>query len=140
MTVLLCALAFVSPPCSGRGGHSVVVPPPRGGESLLAAPPVRERPRFAAFVCIHRHEAAWDDAGDPYWGGLQFDKTFMATYGADVMIRHRGEGAGGLGLADSWTPAEQIEVAMRAYDSGRGFGPWPNTARDCGLSTTPVAV
>ena len=34
--------------------------------------------------------------------------------------------------ADHWTPIEQMWVAERAYRSGRGFYPWPNTARYCG--------
>jgi hypothetical protein len=37
------------------------------------------------------------------------------------------------GTADHWPPAVQIAVAIRAYASGRGFYPWPNTARACGL-------
>ena len=37
------------------------------------------------------------------------------------------------GTANNWTPMEQMWVAERAYSSGRGFGPWPNTARMCGL-------
>jgi hypothetical protein len=89
--------------------------------------PLRVRlERFEAWVCIHRHEAAWNDAGDPYWGGLQMDRGFMLAYGRDMIARHRG------GLADTWTPAEQIVVAERAYSS-RGFAPWPNTARSCGV-------
>jgi hypothetical protein len=82
--------------------------------------------RFEAWVCIHRHEAAWDDGSDPYWGGLQMDRGFMRAYGSDMIRRHRG------GLADRWTPAEQILVAERAYAT-RGFAPWPNTARSCGV-------
>jgi hypothetical protein len=82
--------------------------------------------RFEAWVCIHRHEAAWNDRGDPYWGGLQMDRGFMRAYGGDMIRRHHG------GLADTWTPAEQIVVAERAYAS-RGFAPWPNTARSCGV-------
>jgi hypothetical protein len=82
--------------------------------------------RFEAWVCIHRHEAAWNDRGDPYWGGLQMDRGFMRAYGRDMIRRHHG------GLADTWTPAEQIVVAERAYAS-RGFAPWPNTARSCGV-------
>jgi hypothetical protein len=82
--------------------------------------------RFEAWVCIHRHEAAWNDRGDPYWGGLQMDRGFMRAYGGDMIARHSG------GLADTWTPAEQILVAERAYAS-RGFAPWPNTARACGV-------
>jgi hypothetical protein len=82
--------------------------------------------RFDAWVCIHRHEAAWNDTGDPYWGGLQMDRGFMRAYGRDMITRHHG------GLADTWTPAEQIVVAERAYHS-RGFAPWPQTARSCGV-------
>jgi hypothetical protein len=80
----------------------------------------------ANWVCIHQHEGAWNDTGDPYWGGLQMDKGFMATYGSDMIRRHGG------GLADTWTPAEQMVVAQRAYRT-RGYHPWPNTARACGL-------
>jgi hypothetical protein len=53
------------------------------------------------------------------------DWTFMSTYGADYLKAW--------GTADHWPPAVQIAVAMRAYLSGRGFWPWPNTARICGL-------
>ena len=82
--------------------------------------------RFQAWVCIHQHEAAWNDTGDPYWGGLQMDRGFMRAYGPDMIARHHG------GLADTWTPAEQIVVAERAYYT-RGFAPWPQTARSCGV-------
>ena len=82
--------------------------------------------RFSAWVCIHRHEAAWNDSGDPYWGGLQMDRGFMRAYGRDMIARHHG------GLANTWTPAEQIVVAERAYRT-RGFAPWPNTSRACGV-------
>jgi hypothetical protein len=92
-----------------------------------AARPLRLRlQRFDDWVCIHRHEAAWNDSGDPYWGGLQMDRGFMRAYGGDMISRHHG------GLADTWTPAEQIVVAERAYRT-RGFAPWPNTARSCGI-------
>jgi hypothetical protein len=36
------------------------------------------------------------------------------------------------GTADHWTPLEQIWTAEKAAQS-RGFWPWPNTARLCGL-------
>jgi hypothetical protein len=89
--------------------------------------PLRVRlQRFEAWVCIHRHEAAWNDNGDPYWGGLQMDRGFMRAYGRDMIRRHHG------GLADTWTPAEQIVVAERAYQT-RGFAPWPQTSRSCGV-------
>jgi hypothetical protein len=82
-------------------------------------------PHFRQFLCIHHFEGSWTDPGAPYFGGLQMDLTFMHQYGADLLRRK--------GTADHWTPLEQIWVAERAYRSGRGFYPWPNTARFCGL-------
>jgi hypothetical protein len=76
-------------------------------------------------MCIHRFEGSWTDPGAPYYGGLQMDWTFMNTYGPDYLKAW--------GTADHWPPAVQIAVAMRAYLSGRGFYPWPNSARLCGL-------
>ncbi len=78
-----------------------------------------------AFMCIHRGEGAWNDPNAPYYGGLQMDYGFQQTYGPDLLARK--------GTADHWTPLEQITVAVRAYTSGRGFYPWPTTARRCGL-------
>ena len=77
-----------------------------------------------AFLCIHTHEAPWNDPNPPYYGGLQMDLTFQRTYGASLLKRK--------GTADHWRPSEQIAVAIVAYRS-RGFWPWPNTARMCGL-------
>jgi hypothetical protein len=80
---------------------------------------------WRSFLCIHRYEGAWDDGGGPYYGGLQMDYAFQAAYGPEFLRAY--------GTADNWPPAIQITVAMRAYLSGRGFGPWPNTRRLCGL-------
>lgn len=83
-------------------------------------------PRLSAWVCIHNYEGAWNaNTGNSYYGGLQMDLGFQNTYGPEL-LRSKG-------TADHWTPAEQIMVADRAYESGRGFYPWPNTARYCGL-------
>lgn len=82
-------------------------------------------PHKSGWLCIHHFESAWTDAGDPYWGGLQMDRGFMRTYAPALLLRR--------GWADRWTPLEQMWVAERAHRSGRGFGPWPNTARYCGL-------
>jgi len=82
-------------------------------------------PHRSAWLCIHRYEGNWRDSGDPYWGGLQMDRGFMRTYAARDLLRR--------GWASNWTPLEQMWVAERAYRSGRGFYPWPNTARYCGL-------
>jgi hypothetical protein len=81
-------------------------------------------PRLRDWLCIHRYEGSWADSGSPYWGGLQMDISFQQTYGG-WLLRHKG-------TADHWSPLEQIWVAERASHS-RGFSPWPNTARDCGL-------
>jgi hypothetical protein len=82
-------------------------------------------PHEAAWRCIHRYEGAWNDSGAPYYGGLQMDLSFQQSYGAELLRRK--------GTADNWSPTEQMWVAERAYRSGRGFYPWPNTARYCGL-------
>jgi hypothetical protein len=82
-------------------------------------------PRRGAWICIHRHEGAWDDPHAPYYGGLQMDIHFQRLYGPELLRRK--------GTADNWSPLEQMWVAERAYRSGRGFYPWPNTARACGL-------
>jgi hypothetical protein len=87
-------------------------------------------PRRAAWMCIHRHERdprqGWrTNTGNGYYGGLQMDISFQRTYGRDLLRRK--------GTANRWAPYEQMWVAERAYRSGRGFHPWPNTARYCGL-------
>jgi hypothetical protein len=87
-------------------------------------------PRRRQWLCIHRYERhphqGWATrTGNGYYGGLQMDLSFQRTY-APELLRTKG-------TADRWTPLEQIWVAERAYRSGRGFYPWPNTARNCGL-------
>lgn len=52
------------------------------------------------------------------------DRGFMAAYGADFIKLHGG------GLANTWTPREQMLAAERAYRT-RGLGPWPNTRHGC---------
>jgi len=84
----------------------------------------RNPPHRREWLCIHRYEAKWTDDGGPYYGGLQMDLEFQATYGRDLLRRK--------GTAQHWTPLEQMWVAERAYRT-RGFWPWPNTARFCGL-------
>jgi hypothetical protein len=81
-------------------------------------------PHLRDWLCIHRYEGSWTDTGNPYWGGLQMDLSFQRHYGA-WLFQHKG-------TADHWTPLEQIWTAERALRS-RGFWPWPNTARFCGL-------
>lgn len=85
----------------------------------------RRPPHYDEWMCIHRYEGAWNDSGAPYYGGLQMDISFQRAYGWNLLQTK--------GTADNWTPLEQMWVAEKAYASGRGFYPWPNTARFCGL-------
>jgi hypothetical protein len=79
-----------------------------------------------AFLCIHAYEGAWDaDTGNGYYGGLQMDLTFQRRYGPGFARRW--------GTADNWPAWAQLQAAVRAYRSGRGFWPWPSSARMCGL-------
>ena len=52
------------------------------------------------------------------------DVGFQHSYGGWLFTRK--------GTANHWSPLEQIWVAENALKS-RGFWPWPNTARYCGL-------
>lgn len=63
------------------------------------------------------------NTGNGYAGGLQMDPPFWRSYG-------------GLAYAPSPNLAsreQQIAVAVRARDSGRGYRPWPTCARKLGL-------
>lgn len=95
------------------------------GKALRARRAGHHPPHLAAWRCIHRHEGAWRDPNAPYYGGLQMDLAFQRTYAPRLLHRK--------GTADHWTPLEQMWVAERAVRAGRGFYPWPLTARRCGL-------
>ena len=87
-------------------------------------------PHRNQWLCIHRYERnpaqGWrTHTGNGYYGGLQMDIHFQRSYGPELLRRK--------GTANNWTAVEQMWVAERAYRSGRGFYPWPNTARYCGL-------
>jgi hypothetical protein len=84
----------------------------------------RHPPHLSAWLCIHRYEGSWTDSDAPYWGGLQMNLSFQSTYGGWLLRRK--------GTADHWSPLEQIWTAERAARS-RGYAPWPNSARICGL-------
>lgn len=82
------------------------------------------------FGCIHSHEGSWRDDNPPQWGGLQEDLGFQGTYGSEYMRLW--------GLANHWPIWAQVVAAYRAHHGyhgyrGRGYTPWPNTARACGL-------
>ncbi|MGH3004073.1 MAG: hypothetical protein ACRDM1_15650 [Gaiellaceae bacterium] len=104
----------------------------RGARAVLAvALHAKRRPRVQPWLadalrCIHGYEGDWTaNTGNGYYGGLQMDGSFMDQYGSDFERRW--------GTADNWPAWAQIEASARAYRSGRGFWPWPNTARACGL-------
>jgi hypothetical protein len=90
--------------------------------------PARDRiPYYDALSCVAGHESGsrWDAAtGNGYYGGLQMGVRFQQTYGPELYAAK--------GTADHWTADEQMIVAGRAV-AGRGFTPWPMTARACGL-------
>ena len=89
--------------------------------------PLLRRDRLTAgLLCIHRYEGSWSaNTGNGYYGGLQMDIGFQRAYGSRFLGRW--------GTADKWPVWAQIAVARRAFLSGRGFFPWPSTARVCGL-------
>lgn len=108
-------------------------------------------PNLGNWLCIHREEGDWEDGGNPYWGGLQMDIDFMEAHGLDMLRKYgypRGS-VGPNGWINPWTRVEQMAVAERArrgirtrlvrgrvvlwQDRARGYRPWPNTARECGL-------
>ena len=80
----------------------------------------------AGLRCIHTLEGSWTAAtGNGYFGGLQMDTSFQATYGGPLLRR--------FGTANRWPAEAQIAVGTVAYYAGRGWAPWPNTRRGCGL-------
>ena len=90
--------------------------------------PLSQRvPHYDAWMCIAKYESSttWTlTDSSPYYGGLQMDREFQQTYSPDL-YREKG-------TADHWTAEEQMLTAEKALP-GRGFTPWPNTARMCGL-------
>jgi Transglycosylase-like domain len=80
---------------------------------------------YERWRCIHRLEGSWTaNTGNGYYGGLQMDLAFQRAYGWRYLRRW--------GTADSWPPWAQLRTAENARRS-RGYWPWPNTARACGL-------
>lgn len=114
----------------------------------------RERARMLAMLgdqeaweCIHSKERGADrwqtNTGNGYYGGLQMDVDFQKAHGMDMLVKYGN-------YAHAWSREEQIMVAQRAklgirtsvdsrgrvylwQDRPRGYNPWPNTARECGL-------
>jgi len=89
----------------------------------------RRRPVLDNLLCIHTYEGTWDAVSDTvptYYGGLQMDATFEATYGADVLAYRDGADA------NLWPKHDQLMVGYRGYRE-RGYTPWPVAAAACGL-------
>lgn len=85
----------------------------------------RNVPHKSSWLCIHGYEGSWkSNTGNGYHGGLQMDESFQSHFGS-YLLKLKG-------MAENWTPLEQMWIAERAY-SESGFSRWPNTARACGL-------
>lgn len=75
--------------------------------------------------CVADGEGAWSSAtGNGYFGRFQADLNFQAAYGGNWLRRY--------GTANYWLPRYQTNMAWRGWNA-RGWQPWPNTARACGL-------
>lgn len=100
-----------------------------------AAPKVRDGVK-AGLLCIHHYEGSWTDGGGPYYGGLQMDLGFQSTYGYMVIRIHgtpvKLDFMRMWGTADHWPIWAQLQAGRNGYRA-RGWHPWPNTARFCGL-------
>lgn len=77
-----------------------------------------------ALLCIQTFEAPWAYDGPVYDGGLQMDADFQRTYGREFVRA--------FGAASNWPVSVQLAVGIRGWID-RGWAPWPNTARRCGL-------
>lgn len=79
-------------------------------------------------ACVYGKENAgygWDvNTGNGYYGGMQMDLEFQRDNGAEFLKRW--------GTANNWPAWAQIVASYKAWTT-RGFHPWPNTARMCGL-------
>jgi hypothetical protein len=92
-------------------------------------------------LCIHHYEGSWQDGGKPYYGGLQMDLSFQRSYGYKyVNVKLYGRIVKRMkiyfmdiwGTANHWPIKAQLEAGRNAVKV-RGYYPWPNTARFCGL-------
>lgn len=98
------------------------------------AQPWLHGPIHDALMCIHHGpdgnsgEGSWTayNPSGPYYGGLQADHSFYTTYGAPEVRKYGGRDP------RYWSAADQLHMGYRGVQA-RGYGPWPNTARACGL-------
>lgn len=64
------------------------------------------------------------NTGNGYYGRWQADLGFQSSYGPEFVRRW--------GVASNWPAWAQNIMAFRGW-LARGWYPWPNTARECGL-------
>lgn len=83
-------------------------------------------------LCIHHYEGSWTDPNWPYWGGLQMDMNFQRAYGWMRSHHRKVSFLRKWGTADHWPIWAQLLAGRHGYNA-RGWSPWPNTARYCGL-------
>ena len=108
------------------GGSAISGEPGRARPSARPSTRRTAAPGSASTATSATPRQGWrTHTGNGYYGGLQMDIGFQREYGPELLRRK--------GTADNWTAVEQMWVAERAHRSGRGFYPWPNTARYCGL-------
>lgn len=81
--------------------------------------------RGSAASCVRSREGGLTSVNPagPYYGWYQTDPNFQAAYGPEF-YRQWGPGV--------WPARAQILTAYRGWRA-RGWYPWPNTARACGL-------
>jgi hypothetical protein len=77
--------------------------------------------------CVHSKERGADGwatrTGNGYYGGMQADLSFQRAYGRPYLK---------WGTADRWPMWAQLHMAYNGWIA-RGWEPWPNTAKACGL-------
>jgi hypothetical protein len=78
-----------------------------------------------AATCVRSKEGGLTSVNPagPYYGWYQTDPSFQAAYGPEF-YRQWGPGI--------WPAYAQVLTAWRGWKA-RGWYPWPNTARECGL-------
>lgn len=78
--------------------------------------------------CVYQYERGahgWETrTGNGYYGGMQADMDFQRTYAPGYLSRW--------GTADRWPWWAQLHMAYNGWVA-RGWNPWPNTSRLCGL-------
>lgn len=81
-------------------------------------------PHNEGWECIHRQEAAWNDANAPYYGGLQMSWNWMKSV--------PGGDAGKLPAIQQKWIAERVS-ARQGFTSTWLHSQWPNTFPSCAI-------